>query len=102
MSEDELSAMTVAELKVQLKELGLSTSGKKSELIARIIESTEDVMILDDDEDDGDEPFESIIDDDDEILEAEVFEAEILDEDLIEEVQESSTSSTIRSDSVVF
>ncbi len=40
MSEDELSAMTVAELKVQLKELGLSTSGKKSELIARIIEST--------------------------------------------------------------
>jgi len=100
MSEDELSAMTVAELKVQLKELGLSTSGKKSELIARIIESTEDVMILDDDEDDGDEPFESIIDDGDEILEAEVFEAEILDEDLIEEVQESSTSSTIRLDSV--
>ena len=100
MSEDELSAMTVAELKVQLKELGLSTSGKKSELIARIIESTEDVMILDDDEDDGDEPFESIIDDDDEILEAEVFEAEILDEDPIEEVQESSTSSTIRLDSV--
>ena len=100
MSEDELSAMTVAELKVQLKELGLSTSGKKSELIARIIESTEDVMILDDDEDDGDEPFESIIDDGDEILEAEVFEAEILDEDLIEEVQESSTSSTIRPDSV--
>ena len=100
MSEDELSAMTVAELKVQLKELGLSTSGKKSELIARIIESTEDVMILDDDEDDGDEPFESIIDDGDEILEAEVFEAEILDEGLIEEVQESSTSSTIRSDSV--
>ena len=100
MSEDELSAMTVAELKVQLKELGLSTSGKKSELIARIIESTEDVMILDDDEDDGDEPFESIIDDGDEILEAEVFEAEILDEDPIEEVQESSTSSTIRLDSV--
>ena len=100
MSEDELSAMTVAELKVQLKELGLSTSGKKSELIARIIESTDDVMILDDDEDDGDEPFESIIDDGDEILEAEVFEAEILDEDLIEEVQESSTSSTIRLDSV--
>ena len=57
-------------------------------------------MILDDDEDDGDEPFESIIDDDDEILEAEVFEAEILDEDPIEEVQESSTSSTIRLDSV--
>ena len=100
MSEDELSAMTVAELKVQLKELGLSTSGKKSELIARIIESTEDVMILDDDEDDGDEPFESIIDDDDDILEAEVFEAEILDEDLIEEVQESSTASAIRLDPV--
>ena len=87
--------MTVAELKVQLKELGLSTSGKSLNLLP---ESTEDVMILDDDEDDGDEPFESIIDDDDEILEAEVFEAEILD-GLIEEVQESSTSSTIRSTS---
>ena len=43
---------------------GLSIVGK-SELIARIIESTEDVMILDDDEDDR---GESIIDDDDEIL----------------------------------
>ncbi len=98
MGEDELSAMTVAELKVQLKQLGLSTSGKKSELIARIISSTEDVMILDDDEDDGDEPLESIVDEDDDILEAEVFEAEILDEDLIEEVQESSTSNAIRLD----
>ena len=39
MSDDELSALTVAELKVRLKELGLSTTGKKSELVARILDS---------------------------------------------------------------
>ena len=62
MNEDELSAMTVAELKVRLKELGLSTTGKKSELVARILDSTEDVLILDDDED---ESIESLQDEDD-------------------------------------
>ena len=37
MDEDELSALTVAELKVRLKELGLTTGGKKADLIARLI-----------------------------------------------------------------
>ena len=89
MSEDELSAMTVAELKVRLKELGLSTTGKKSELVARILDSTEDVLILDDDED---ESIESLQDEDDEILEAEVFEAEMLDDEPLDEVVETTTS----------
>lgn len=92
MSEDELSAMTVAELKVRLKELGLSTTGKKSELIARILDSTEDVLILDDD-DDEDEPIESLQHEEDEVLEAEVFEAEMLDDDEpFEELVETTTS----------
>ena len=56
MDEDELSAMTVVELKAQLKELGLPISGKKADLIARLLESEADedeaVLILDDDEDD--------------------------------------------------
>lgn len=91
MSEDELSAMTVAELKVLLKELGLSTTGKKSELIARILDSTEDVLILDDD-DDEDEPIESLQHEEDEVLEAEVFEAEMLDDESFEEVVETTTS----------
>ena len=90
MSEDELSAMTVAELKVRLKELGLSTTGKKSELIVRILDSTEDVLILDDD--DEDEPIESLQDEDDEILEAEVFEAEMLDDEPFDDMIETTTS----------
>ena len=91
MSDDELSAMTVAELKVRLKELGLSTTGKKSELIARILDSTEDVLILDDD--DEDEPIESLQHEEDEVLEAEVFEAEMLDDDEpFEELVETTTS----------
>ena len=89
MNEDELSAMTVAELKVRLKELGLSTTGKKSELVARILDSTEDVLILDDDED---ESIESLQDEDDEILEAEVFEAEMLNDEPLDEVVETTTS----------
>ena len=78
MDEDELSALTVAELKVRLKELGLTTSGKKADLIARLIESEDegDVLILDDEEDESISEPET---DDDEILEAEVFEAEIIE-----------------------
>ena len=97
MNEDELSAMTVAELKVRLKELGLSTTGKKSELVARILDSTEDVLILDDDED---ESIESLQDEDDEILEAEVFEAEMLDDEPLDEVVETTTSA-IKMDKLV-
>ena len=89
--------MDVAELKVRLKELGLSTTGKKSELVARILDSTEDVLILDDDED---ESIESLQDEDDEILEAEVFEAEMLDDEPFDEVVETTTSA-IKMDKLV-
>jgi len=81
MDEDELSAMTVVKLKERLKELGLPTSGKKANLIARLLESEteeEAVLILDDDEDDFTHTSKF---DSDEILEAEVFEAEILEEE---------------------
>ena len=99
MSEDELSAMTVAELKVRLKELGLSTTGKKSELIARILDSTEDVLILDDD--DEDEPIESLQHEEDEVLEAEVFEAEMLDDDEPSEELVETTTSAIKIETLV-
>ena len=96
MDEDELSALTVVKLKARLKELGLRTSGKKAELIARLLESeTEDeevVLILDDDEDDSAYVSEFDID---EVLEAEVFEAVLLEEgDLESDVEETVPSST--------
>ena len=85
MGEDELSALTVVELKLRLKELGLTTSGKKADLIARLIESDDegDVFILEEEEDESPSEIET---DDDEILEAEVFEAEILDEEFLEPI----------------
>ena len=39
MGVDELTALTVAELKVRLKELQLPTTGKKADLIERLLES---------------------------------------------------------------
>ena len=86
MDEDELSAMTVVKLKERLKELGLPISGKKADLIERLLESEteeEAVLILDDDEDDS--AFVAEIDND-EVLEAEVFEAEILEEEILEPI----------------
>ena len=96
MDEDELSALTVVKLKARLKELGLRTSGKKAELIARLLESeTEEeevVLILDDDEDDSAYVSEFDVD---EVLEAEVFEAVLLEEgDLESDVEETVPSST--------
>jgi len=92
MDEDELSAMTVVKLKERLKELSLPISGKKADLIDRLLESEteeEAVLILDDDEDDS--TFIAEIDKD-EVLEAEVFEAEI-----IEEEDESDVAETVAS-----
>ena len=85
MDEDELSALTVVELKVRLKDLGLTTSGKKSDLIARLIDSEDegDVFILDDD--DGDESVLEPEFNADEIIEAEVFEAEIIEAEEFED-----------------
>ena len=92
MDKDELSALTVVKLKARLKELGLSTTGKKADLIARIIDSDEEeeVLILDDD----DAIIVETEFDDDEILEAEVFEAELLEEDGVQsEIEETVPSS---------
>ena len=63
----------------------MTTSGKKADLIARLIESEDegDVLILEDEEDESPSEIET---DDDEILEAEVFEAEILDEEFLEPI----------------
>ena len=84
MNEDELSALTVAELKARLKELGLTIGGKKADLIARLVEADEEeVLILEEDEDDSTSESEP---DDDEILEAEVFDAEIIEaEEILEQ-----------------
>ena len=96
MGVDELTALTVAELKVRLKELQLPTTGKKADLIERLLESDsvegddEDVLILDE-EDDEDEPM---ISEDDEILEAEVFDAEIIDAEEIEAEIEAEIEDT--------
>ncbi len=94
MDKDELSTLTVVKLKARLKELGLSTTGKKADLIARILnsEDEEEVLIIDDDDD---EPIIVATEfDDDEILEAEVFEAVILDEDEVESLAEETVSSS--------
>ncbi|MDG1525379.1 MAG: SAP domain-containing protein [Candidatus Thalassarchaeaceae archaeon] len=97
MDKDELSALTVAELKVRLKELNLTTSGKKADLITRLIESEDegDVFILDED-DDGDPTSDHSEIDVEEVYDAEVFEAEIIvddeiDSDIFETVSSTAT-----------
>ena len=73
----EYEDMTVAELKVLLKELGLSSTGKKADLIERLKAASEDVpeeepsVIEEADEEDADEDddfddFDDVWDDDDE------------------------------------
>jgi hypothetical protein len=85
MGKEDLSTMTVAELKVRLKELGLTVSGRKADLIDRLVsESVEeeegDLLILDD-EDEEDIPHEEPV------LEAEIFEAEIIEAEIPAEVR---------------
>ena len=85
MNEDELSALTVAELKARLKELGLTIGGKKADLVARLVEADEEeeALILEEDEDDSASESKP---DDEEILEAEVFDAEIIEaEEILEQ-----------------
>ena len=60
----EYENMTVAELKELLKEAGLPVSGKKADLIARLVDSQEEDVSTSDDEiteeelDDEEEDFE--------------------------------------------
>ncbi|MDP7312896.1 MAG: SAP domain-containing protein [Candidatus Thalassarchaeaceae archaeon] len=63
MTDDELSSMTVSQLKELLKEKGLTVGGKKAELIARLVENSETVAVkstkkgADSKQMDGDLPF---------------------------------------------
>lgn len=88
----EYEDMTVAELKVLLKELGLSSTGKKADLIERLKAASEEVADDDpvvmeeaDDEVDDDDDFEDFDDDWDDDEEEEIHRAKQkpeLDEDV--------------------
>ncbi|MDP6899513.1 MAG: SAP domain-containing protein [Candidatus Thalassarchaeaceae archaeon] len=92
MSEEDFSKLTVAELKIRLKEMGLPLTGKKADLINRIeeaqdLENLDEVLLIDDD---GDALLiEDVVDDVDEDLSTQdtLFEAEIID-DIDEEYDE--------------
>ena len=96
MDDEELSTLTVVKLKERLKELGLSTSGKKADLIARIIDSEDDgdVILIDDDDDNLTYVATELAEE--EIFEAEVFEAEILEEDEIESIFIETTPTSVK------
>ena len=94
MDEDELSAMTVAELKAMLKASGAPTGGRKADLIERLLaleapEEDEEVILLEEDEEEAPaaqlEEAEEVLEAD-AVLEAEIFEAEILEPELDEAV----------------
>lgn len=58
MATDDLSSMTVPKLKELLKEKGLTVGGKKAELVARLVESSETVAVKPTKESvDGELPF---------------------------------------------
>ncbi|MED5486157.1 MAG: SAP domain-containing protein [Candidatus Thermoplasmatota archaeon] len=97
MDEDELSNLTVAALKKRLKEEGLSTTGKKADLISRLLDSRDEGdLILDDDDDDVILDPEPASIDDEEILEAEVFEAEIIEAEDTEQIEKGQQDAVAR------
>ena len=61
----EFSDMTVAELKVLLKDAGLPVSGKKADLIARLEEADEEEDTFEEEIDDEEEDFDDFDDDED-------------------------------------
>lgn len=65
MMSEEYEDMTVAELKALLKEQGLKVSGNKSELIARLSESSDSVVEEEVEEESEDEELEEQVDDED-------------------------------------
>ncbi len=121
----ELMSMTVSALKELCKEHGLKVSGRKQELIDRLLEMTasdDDVLLLEDDDepaemvveeevleaevldatfDDTDEDDSLILDDvqqEEEILDAEIFEAELFEDEEVVNIQPApvSTQRTVR------
>ena len=61
----DFSDMTVAELKVLLKDAGLPVSGKKADLIARLQEADEEEDTFEEEIDEEDEDFDDFDDDED-------------------------------------
>ena len=61
----DFSDMTVAELKVLLKDAGLPVSGKKADLIARLEEADEEEDTFEEEIDEEDEEFDDFDDDED-------------------------------------
>jgi hypothetical protein len=96
---DDMSTLTVAELKVLCKENGLSVSGRKADLVTRLdehlneesisLEEVEVVPLPDSDEEADTVPLPVI--EDEEILEAEFIDAEII-EDIVEPTPASAKS----------
>ena len=86
----EYEDMTVAELKVLLKELGLSSTGKKADLIERLKAASEEVadedpVVMEEADDEVDDDFEDFDDDWDDDEEDEIHRAKQkpeLDEDV--------------------
>tara|TARA_B100000212_G_scaffold17080_1_gene11626 strand:- start:1730 stop:2380 length:651 start_codon:yes stop_codon:yes gene_type:complete len=76
----EYENMTVAELKELLKEAGLPVSGKKADLIARLVDSQEEDVSTSDDE-----ITEEELDDEEEDFEDDYEDEDWDDEDLVEE-----------------
>jgi len=76
----ELVAMTVTTLKEMCKEKGLKVSGRKQELVDRLLEATasdDDLLILEEDDESPELALEE------EVLEAEVLDSEVEDETFI-------------------
>ena len=76
----ELVAMTVTTLKEMCKEKGLKVSGRKQELVDRLLEATasdDDLLILEEDDESPELTLEE------EVLEAEVLDSEVEDETFI-------------------
>jgi len=94
-SQEELASMTVVELKQLCRDAGLKVSGRKQELVDRLLFAAisadaddADALILDDDDSDIETPeVEEVIPavHESEVLEAEVLEAEILDAEFDDE-----------------
>ncbi|HIF45288.1 MAG TPA: hypothetical protein EYQ73_00610 [Candidatus Poseidoniales archaeon] len=89
---DELSSNTVVQLKVMCKEHGLSTAGKKAEIISRLDEFLNEESLSMDDEADA-VPLPEI--EEEEILIAEFLEADLIEEELPHKIASISSPNTL-------
>jgi hypothetical protein len=89
---DELSSNTVVQLKVMCKEHGLSTAGKKAEIISRLDEFLNEESLSMDDEADA-VPLPEI--EEEEILIAEFLEADLIEEEPPHKIASISSPNTL-------